>query len=217
MSVSAESTLGITFSHLREVVAGQMGIEYPLDTTADETLVDNVVKSGLRQFYYPPAMEGVEAGYRFDFLVKLKTGDSFATGVTTLALPDDYGGGLKELYVTDSAFEPITVVDETYFKRQKQGGGTVTATSGPTIAMIYRSADAGATESERYTIEVFPTPAGTVTVDYFYDSIPDMIGTASEYPFGAQIHGETMVASCLAVTEFRENEGAKGEFYASFM
>ena len=137
--------------------------------------------------------------------------------MTTLALPDDYGGGLRELYVTDSAFEPITVVDETTFKRQKQGGGTVTATDGPTIAMIYRSADAGATESERYTIEVYPSPAGTVTVDYFYDSIPDMIGTTSEYPFGAQLHGETMVASCLAVTEFRENEGAKGEFYASFL
>lgn len=216
MSNVAESTLGITLTSLERIVAKQMAVPFPI-TDDDQAEVTDIIDSGYRQYNFPPALPDESEGYRWSFNQRLATGAAISSGSTTLALPDDFGGGLRELYITSHAYRPIIIVDETQFKRQKNSASPATATDGPTIGMIYRSAGAGASESDRYTLEVYPVPDDNLTLDYFYDSIPDALSDAAPYPNGAQLYGELLVASCLQVVEFRKNEGAKGEFYQEFM
>ena len=214
MSSSAESTLGMTFDKLREKIALQMGIVFPLPT-ADEAEVDSIIDSGVKQFYWPPAIEDVNPGRKWTFLRILKTGETVSSGVSTFVLPDDYGGGLTTIESTALDAPSIPIMDRSEFERQKVGGTTPTGT--PKSATIYVSAAASNTESERYTVELFPQPDANLTLAYEYDIIPDAITTSVDYPFGAQLHSETILASCLAILEMRGNEGEPGPFYGTFV
>jgi len=213
MSSSAESTLGITHSELEQNIARHMGITYPI-ASANTAEVADIVRSGLNQFYYPIAIEGVEPGFKWGFLRVLWTGESVTAPANTFALPDDFGGGLEEIYVTNLSAAPIKVIDRRAFEAQKVGGASATGT--PKYATIYVSAAAGVSESERYTVALYPTPDADLTLSFEYDRIPGATSSSSEYPYGAQMHSETILASCLAIVELRANEGATGPFYEQF-
>lgn len=214
MSASAESTLGMTFSELRENIARHMGLDYPLPT-ADTAEVDDIIASALRQVYWPSAIEGIPPGFKWTFLRILKTGESITAPANTFALPDDYGGGISVINITNIDADPIQMMDRRHFEMQKIGGTDTTGT--PRTACIYVSAGAGASESERYTVELFPVPNANLTLSYEYDVIPDMIGASVEYPYGAQLHSETILASCFAVEELRANDGDAGPYYQAFV
>ena len=67
-------------------------------TTAETAEINRYVQGGVRQFYYPPAIEGVPANYEWTFL-------SPTTTLTTTAddedqdMPDDFGRMLGNLYL----------------------------------------------------------------------------------------------------------------------
>lgn len=214
MSDTAESSLGMTFSELQERIAEFQGSPFPIET-ADESKIEGIIDSGLRSFYFPQASENIPPGFKWSFLSILKTSETVTGGSSTFALPDDFGGGLTHLNITGTDLPAIELVEQVHFERQKVGGATTNGD--PKTATVFVSAAAGNTESERYSVEWFPTSLTDVTVSYYYDLIPDTIGSATAYPFGAQLHSELILASCLAVVEMRENEGQAGPFQAEFM
>lgn len=211
MSSSAESTLGITHSELEQNIARHMGV-----TASDHTAeITDIIRSGLNQFYYPIGADGIEPGFKWNFLRVRITNESVTAPANTFVLNDDFGGGIREITITNLDSNPIRILDRNAFEALKVGGSSPTGT--PKYAAIYVSTAAGASESERYTVELYPTPDVDLTLSYEYDRIPDITSSSSEYPFGAQLHSETILASCMAVTEMRANEGAAGPFYEQFI
>lgn len=212
MSSSAESTLGMTFGSLQQEIARQMGV---VDKLSDNLVeIQSIIDAGLRQVYWPLGVEGIPIGFKWAMLRILKTGEVVAPDTSTFALPDDFAGGLARLNITSADLPAIEVIERIQFETQKVGGATTNGD--PKTATVFVSAAAGATESERYTVEWFPESTSSVTVSYYYDLIPDTIGDSTAFPFGAQLHSELILSSCLAVLEFRTNEANTTDFQEDF-
>jgi len=77
----AESTLSITYDQLAVEVAVFLGYSATdTDWTAAQVAeIDRYIQAGIRQFYYPPAVDGIEAGYEWSFLSPTTTIDTEET------------------------------------------------------------------------------------------------------------------------------------------
>ena len=71
-------------------------------TTRQQTTLDYIVASGLRQFYYPPPLPGSQSSYDWSFLKPTAT-LTLSAGSSTVTLPDDYGGLDGKVTVLTSA------------------------------------------------------------------------------------------------------------------
>src|SRR5262249_5538242 len=60
-------------------------------SSLQQAAVESCVKSGLRNFYYPPPTAGTDSPYDWSFLKPVAT-LTLPVGVTRLNLPDDFGG-----------------------------------------------------------------------------------------------------------------------------
>lgn len=88
----AESTLAITYADLRQAVAHFLGLSLTsTDWSTDEaTLIEMIVKSGLRKFYKPQLVFQGMPPHRWSFLNPTTTLTTIASYVTgTIALTDD--------------------------------------------------------------------------------------------------------------------------------
>lgn len=76
----AESTLSISYTDIQLEVGRFLGYDPTVAnwTAAQVSEVDRYIQAGYRQFLYPPAVEGVEAGYEWSFLKPTTT-------ITTIA------------------------------------------------------------------------------------------------------------------------------------
>ena len=73
-----ESTLALTYTQLVALVARYLGLLPVAGLSAtDITLIDDIIASGLRQFYFPPPV-GNERPYQWSFLTPVTTLDTIA-------------------------------------------------------------------------------------------------------------------------------------------
>jgi len=99
-SSSGESTLSSQYSDLQKAIGHSYGIGMDTDnwTENQTSIVDMIIKKGLRQFYFPPRVYEGEAPHEWGFLkptVTLDTVGSYSTGTiaitngeTTVTLSD---------------------------------------------------------------------------------------------------------------------------------
>ena len=86
----AESTLGITYDDLRLALAHFLGLSLTEGdwTDDEETILDMIIKRGLRQFYFPPPVNNEEP-YEWSFLkpvVTITTIAPYSTGTIAVVL-----------------------------------------------------------------------------------------------------------------------------------
>jgi len=78
------ATMSLTYTNLQDAVAQFLyGKAYSTLAAGPQGIVSTAVQNGYRQFLYPPAVDGVEAGYQWSFLrpvTTLTTVASYATG-----------------------------------------------------------------------------------------------------------------------------------------
>lgn len=215
MSSTTESTLGVKWTQLQDEVGRRLALTKPYSTD-EQADIDAIVDSGVRNVYFPQAEQGIDPGYNWGFLKIIKTGEVVTGGTGLFALPDDFNGGISALHLTSVAGDPIPIVDQESFRMQKIGAAASSGTI-PVNATIYLSTAPTATESERYSVELHPIPTGNVTLTYSYNIIPDTITSGAPCPNGSQVHGETFIASCIAIAEERDNEGDSKPFYDAFI
>ena len=60
-------------------------------TTQQQAAIESCVKSGLRNFYWPPPVEGTPSSYDWSFL-KPTASLALVSGQSAIQLPDDFGG-----------------------------------------------------------------------------------------------------------------------------
>jgi len=200
----AESTLSIALSDLLLEVAVFLGYsETPADwTTAQAAELDRYVQAGVRQFYYPPGVAGVEAGYNWSFLNPTATVATVADTATS-DLPDDLGRVLGDFFYASSEHRSsIVVVSEAQYQTMRAREDSSPASR---VACIRHKTQVVGT-GQRLEVAWWPVPTGIYTLTYRYEAYNGKLTEANPYPLGGMKHSELLVESCLSIAEQRAND-----------
>jgi len=213
----AESTLSISYTDLQKEVGHFLGYKGESATWGADKVaeVDRYIQSGVRRFYYPPAMEGVEAGYEWSFMRPTATIETVAAGEAQ-DLPDDFGRIIGDLFCTpDVSRNSIVVVGEGRMLSLWQRGDPAGL---PRYAAVRHKESDGAT-GQRLQVMWWPVPSDAFTITYRYESYAGKLTTAKPYPLGGMRHSELILESCLAVAEQRANDelGLHGERFGALL
>ena len=83
------NSMAVSYSELVRIVARFLGFTSAL-TSGQLEIVDAVIQSGVRQFYFPPAVNGVESAYEWSFMRPLGQLPTVAS-TRTYDLPNAFG------------------------------------------------------------------------------------------------------------------------------
>jgi hypothetical protein len=172
-------------------------------SAAVQSEVDGYVQAGVRQFYFPPHVEGVEPGYEWSFMRPTGT-LALVAGQWEYDAPDDFGRLVGDLFFPEaSGYSSVPVVAEARILALRQG---TDATARPYVAAS-RAKAYDRTTGQRWEILVHPTPDKTYTLTYRYEAYTGKLTAAQPYPLGGMKHSDAIIESCLAVAEQRaDNE-----------
>jgi hypothetical protein len=201
----AESTLSVTLDEIRQEVCrmlgfGRMGYETLSSAMRDD--VDAFIRRGLRQFYAPMPLPGETSSHRWSFLVPKATLSTVATA-STYDMPEDFQSLEGDMTLVETGRSvPVRTVSEASFRVTQQGSSPIAGR--PRIACIYpkQSGSAGNPDIPlRWSIDLWPTPDANYTISYRYHTLQDAPASGASNLPGGMLHGETIIASCLAVAE----------------
>lgn len=202
-----ESTLNLTYTDLK----GQTGLFLgygqgtdfgePAWTAGQSGVIVSLVRSGLRQFYWPPPLEQGGSSYDWSFL-KPVSEFTLASGTHVVPLPDDFGGFEGELAFTQdgtSPFMPLPLTGIGHVDAKFAMFGT--STGWPQLAAVEPIKGTTPTAGQRFQLKVWPTAADTYTIRAAYYLLPDALTGAQPNVYGGAQHAETVLASCRAAAE----------------
>lgn len=213
----SESLLSIKYSDLILIVSEFLGygsVPDNLSETAQFDQIDRFIQSGIRQFYFPPKVDGIEAGYDWSFLHPTTTLDTVADQSEN-DLPDNCGRVFDCFYYEpDQHVSSIPLVSESRILGLLQQS---TDTNKPQYASIRMKGDA-VTETAGQRLEVmwWPIPNDAYTLTYKYEGYTGPLTDDLPYPLGGMRHAELITESCLAIAELRAND-ERGIHWDSFV
>lgn len=200
----AESDLSITYSDLLLEVATYLG--YGADSTAWTAAqlaeLDRYVQAGVRQFYYPPALDDSGEHHPWSFLSPVATITTTAD-VGTQDLPDDLGRVLGTFHFDESEHR-VSVVQVTEERLQTLLSRS-DDTAAPQVARVRQKRQADG-QGQRFEVAWWPIPDAAYVLTYRYEAFSGKLSSANPYPLGGMRHAELLIASCLAVAELRAND-----------
>lgn len=196
----AEPGISIQYSDLVSRVAEYLGYS-PNSAewgTDQEREIDRYVQSGIRQFYYPPAVHDIVAGYEWSFMRPTTTIDTVADQ-GEVEFPADFGRLCGDMYFSqDTGYHsiPQIVVGEILAYRQQSSD-----TGRPQLVAIrYKESNNGAS-GQRQEAVFYPIPDQAYTLHYQYEAFPYKLSYDNPYPLGGAKFSEVIIESCLAVAE----------------
>jgi hypothetical protein len=200
----SESTLSIQLSDLQKEVGAFLGIgaDTTAWTAAQLAEVDRYIQSGIRQFYYPPAVNGIEAGYEWSFLKPTTTVNTVAnTGVAVL--PDALGRIVGDLNFAPSVYSvPVVIVSESRILALLADS---TQAGRPRYAAVRSKVSDGAT-GQRSELVFWPIPNAIYTLTYRYEAYNGKLTGTNVYPLGGMRYAELIIESCLSLAEQKAND-----------
>lgn len=213
----AEASLSLAYSDLAREVGRYLGYGPTSGNwSSDEAQeINDVIASGLRQFYDPPAISAGMRPHKWRFL-RPSTTLAIVANDSDYDLPDNFGWMLGDLTFgsSDNIIQPaVKLIGEGQIRMLQQGN---IVTSGPPKYAAVRPKTTTGVTGQRFELLIWPTPDATYTLSYQYRALLNKIDASNPYPYGGQIHGETILASCLAVAEDR-HEDAQAEKRQRFM
>lgn len=161
-----ESTLSITYDLLAIEVAVFLGYSVtPADWTDAETAeIDRYIQAGIRQFYYPPAAEGIPEGHEWSFLkptTTIDTAETYTTG--SLAVVTGLCTLTGGVWPAWTATRGTLVIDDVTY--------TITTRDNDTELTVV-GVDATAAEDSWYLshsgVQDLPDDLGRVIGDFYY-------------------------------------------------
>lgn len=216
----AESTLAIDYLELQRRVAFAQGLGRKTKaevSAAEAANIDDFIRSGLRQFYYPPPLAEGQPPHQWSFLWKTAT-IPIGIGVSGVDLPDDMAANqVKDFsFSTPTGRKRLAVVS--YEAIAAMRASAAAEVSGiPKYAAIRRRDPEStfASGATRYQLIVYPVPSQSIELVYRHLHAPEMLTDALPYPEGGPLHAETALASCLAAVE-RYLTDQRGIYWEAF-
>jgi len=200
----AESSLSIGFVDLEKEVGSFLGYGRTPDnwSAAQETDIDAAVQSGVRQVYYPPAVDKSTIGYEWSWLRPGFTFD-IEDGEGDYDLPDDFGRLIGSLYYSANEYRSsITIVSIGRILALRASTGL---TGAPYYAATrYKTSDGS--DGQRQEILFYPEPDSDWTLYGSYEAYSGALSDSYPYPLGGMQLAELYIESCLAIAEQRFND-----------
>ncbi len=190
-------------------------------TTPQQNALDSAVKSGLRQFYYPPPlMEGM-APHDWQFLkpvanIDLPKGKSGQ--IQTIQLPDDFGGiegGFTILSTSQVTWWRIPVINPGQIRERYSI--TPLASGRPLAVAVEWQKGTEPQQGQRANLLVYPPADIEYTLQVAYYILPDYLTSALPYAYGPACHAETILASCKYAWERDFDDMMGGPMKVHFM
>lgn len=211
----SESSLALSYANLLSEVGQFLGMGRGNEngesdsawTQRDRDKLDSIVKSGLRNFYFPPPREGQSESYNWSFLRPV---GSFVleSAASTVHLPDDFGSPEgRATIATDGS--TLAVIDFTSEGRIREAYARDSdATGSPLLLSVRPIKGTSAGKGQRFELYVWPTADAAYTLSFQYYLNPDALTTARPHPYGGAVHSETILESCLAIAEQRLDDAS---------
>lgn len=209
----AESSLSLGYPDILLAIGDYLGWTSTSGSwTAEElALAERIMASGLRQFYFPPALPN-QPHHKWNFMWPVTTLSTVAEQAD-YDLPDDFGAANGDwTYAPNVTYQPLRVTGEARIRTLRQ---QTTAQRRPEMVAVRAKASAGTT-GQRFEAMLWPTPNAVYVLTYRYQALPSKLSAANPYPLGGVAHAETILASCLAAAEMQE-EQQHGAQWQSFM
>lgn len=189
-------SLKITYDGLRREIGRYLGYDRDPDNwdTTAATDVDDILKSGMRGFYWPDVGE---TRYTWSFLRKQDTLTT-ASGTSAYTLADDFEGMLSGFsYAAGSSRRRIQRVPDEEIqsllgKNDLYGAPEYCAIRAVQPAEIYQM---------RYEAVFYPIPNGVYSLTYRYCLSPPELDDVNPYHLGGAVHSECVLEACLAAAE----------------
>lgn len=175
-------------------------------TSQQRAAIDSCVRSGLRQFYFPPPLDQGGVSYDWSFL-KPTTTLTLPSGQDWVDLPDDFGGIEGRLNLTSgTGFYPVQIVGEGSIRqRHAERDG---ATGRPEYAAVRPKKGTDKQKGQRFQLYFFPGADDDHEVSLTYYILADCLSGDRPYAYGGMMHAETILESCLAIAEQRLDDAA---------
>lgn len=181
-------------------------------------MINRLVKEGLRQFYAPPRLPTQTRPHRWSFLRPVETLETVAEQ-GDYDLPDAFGSldGNLTFEEESGILHTISNVGEGRIRGLRQES----ATPGKPLFCAVRPKRHAVpqTTAQRFQLLLHPLPDAAYLLSYRCRINPDSLDESvpdSTYPPGGMIHGQTIIASCLAAAEMRF-KGGKGPAWERFL
>ncbi len=207
-------SLLIDYATLRREIGRFLGIgRDPTAWTADNISdVSDILRAGLRSFYWPPPLQQGAMRHAWSFLFTKGT-ISATANVADYDLPADctgiIRGAVTQLGVV--AIKAIAIPEDEI--RALRSNASLTG-SVRYFAVLPKTFTG--TTGTRYEIMLYPTPVGSVTLEYSYSFEPVELDIANLYHAGGAEHSEAVLEACLAAAEKTLND-ERGIHRALFM
>lgn len=189
----------------------------PYVASGPDTQLDWVmecVQAGYRRFLYPILVDEGPVAYEWSFLTPNKQFQLVAAQ-TTYDMPDDFQDLVGEFtfQIADNSWQQVRETGIGEVKRwlqQAQGLSTF-----PQICAIFPKPSDG-TQGQRMGIQFAPIPDKPYLLDGRWTVLPGPLTATNPFPYGGAEHGETIIASALAVAEVRFKGETNGPFQQDF-
>lgn len=206
------TTLEADFNYLVTEIGGALGFGHdPGVYSHDETeRVRRILDRGLRQFYYPPLLNGQFTAWKWSFLRPVKT-LSVVADDGDYDLPSDVGsidGSLT--YANQTVYPPLKEVSENAIREHRQ---SLELAKGRPQFYAVRLKGGDGTAAQVLEILLAPTPDAVYTLSYKANVRPSRITASKPYPLSGPEDSEALLTSCLAVVE----DDVRGPHYEKFI
>lgn len=200
----AGDTLATSYTELRGIVAKFLGYNPASLTEAQDTEVDGYIQSGIRNFYYPPKMDGVDDSFEWSF-IRQTGGVETAAGVGSYQLPDGFGRIAGQISVEGEYGTMIPIVPYGDIVRMR-GRGIAASNERPRFAAVVAEQAFGE-RGQSKRLHLWPTPDRAYTLSFVCDADTGRIDAEERpFPLGGAMFSELIIESCLAVAEQRAND-----------
>jgi hypothetical protein len=204
------AVFGTDYTKLRRAIGRFLGYDRdPSNWSTNETTDGgDILESGLRTFYWPIAPTGERYAWSF-----MRPYSQIRVEGQAELLPADFGGGLELLqFGEDTRVGRIKRVSDQEILSAFANGQL---TGDPRYFAIRPRAFAHDIGT-RYEILLHPLPQEATTLSFSYSVIPAPLSDTNPYPYGGDLHAETITEACLAAAE-RILEDAEGVHSKRFL
>lgn len=201
-AIDTTGTLQVSYDDLCETVARFLGYDPDNLTDAQDAEVDTYVQAGVRSFYFPPAVNGAEAGYEWSFMRPATTLTTVAD-VSIAVLPTDLARVVGDFHFASTVYEPsaVQVSEHRVLSLLQREPGT-----GAPRCFAVRFKQSYGTHGQVQEVVFWPAPDAAYVLTYRYEAYNGKLSDLNPCPLGGARFSELITESCLAIAEQRAND-----------
>ncbi len=161
--------------------------------------IDDIIRQGLHQFYFPTPMDQTGISHRWSFLepwVELE----LVEDQSEYELNDDFAGVIGEI-----SFNPGTYrgsIRQRSYQEIRDARALRDATGTPywcAIRTVYSEGE----QAQGHVINFYPTPDQEYTIQWQERKVVRPLSEDNPHPYGGDVHDSVILESCLSVAELR--------------